>query len=181
MTAGVRASLMYSARRRRQPSGRYTLTGLAVCGLCDSGLAGRPITGTALRMYLCKACHRISVDVARLDVWAADWAIRELSDPENAQSVERAQRERNERRAELESELASIEADALAVADRFGAEVTRYDAITGRLDKRVVIRAGLECGHGPETHSPNLSAREAEAHFRFWCCGMRVADERRGL
>ena len=67
---------LYAARRRgRQPSGRYVLTGLAACGLCGAGLAGRPVSGTDRRHYWCKACHRISVDVRRLDEWAADWAI----------------------------------------------------------------------------------------------------------
>ena len=46
----ARIVALYAARRRgRQPSGRYVLTGIAVCGLCDSGLAGRPITGTGRR------------------------------------------------------------------------------------------------------------------------------------
>jgi hypothetical protein len=160
---------LYAARRRgRQPSGRYLLTGLAICGLCGSGLAGRPVTGTARRLYWCKTCHRISVEVSRLDEWAADWAIRTLRDPAHASAVERAERETAEARRRLEAEVASIEADALAVADRFGRgelALARYDAITGPLDKRLAaLQAELDglSGAEPETYSPALTPRDIE-------------------
>ena len=152
---------LYAARRRgRQPSGRYVLTGIAVCGLCEAGLAGRPVSGTDRRHYWCKACHRISVDVRRLDEWAADWSIRELSDPASAEALARVEREQTEARAALEAEIAAIEADALAIADRFGrGELTlaRYDAITGPLDRRLAaLRAELDglAAEEPETHPP---------------------------
>jgi hypothetical protein len=76
------------------------------------------------------------VDVRRLDEWAADWAIRELSNPETASALERAKRERNERWANVSAQIAGIEADALAVADRFGRgemSLARYDAIVAEL------------------------------------------------
>lgn len=132
---------LYAARRRgRQPSGRYVLTGIAVCGLCDSGLAGRPVSGTNRRHYWCKSCARISVDVARLDVWAADWAITELSDSATADAVAREARELADRRVELEREIASCEETATLMADRLGRgelSVTRYDAFVRPLDVRV--------------------------------------------
>ena len=95
-------------------------------------------------------------------------ALRELSDPAAASALERAQRERSERWAGISAQVAAIEADALAVADRFGrGELTlaRYDAITGPLDKRLaVLRAELEAVDvEPEGYSPRLfTPREAE-------------------
>ena len=181
---------LYVARRPgKQPSGRYTLTGLAVCGLCDAGLSGRPVSGTDRRHYWCKVCRRISVDVARLDVWAADWAIRELSDPASAEALARVEREMATARGKLEGEIAAIEADALAIADRFGrGEMTlaRYDAITGPLDKRLaVLRAGLDeltANADVAAYSPRLfTPREAE---RFaWLIRWDEGDtaERRGI
>jgi site-specific DNA recombinase len=180
---------LYAARRPgKQPSGRYVLTGLAVCGLCDTPLSGRPVGRTGRRHYWCKVCARISVDVRRLDEWAGGWAMKELSDPAHAQSVERAQRERNDLWANISAQVAAIEADALAVADRFGrGEMTlaRYDAITGPLDRRLAgLRAELEAaelGLEPETYSPNLTPREVEAltFLEQWDEGGTV--ERRAL
>ena len=161
---------LYVARRPgKQPSGRYTLTGLAVCGLCDAGLSGRPVSGTDRRHYWCKVCHRISVDVARLDVWAADWAITELSDSATADAVAREARELADRRAELEAEIASCEETATLMADRLGRgelSVTRYDAFVRPLDARVAkLRAEIdELGAGEPVsgyyvHTPRDATR----------------------
>ena len=71
------------------------------------------------------------MDVARLDVWAADWAITELSDSATADAVAREARELANRRAELEAEIASCEETATLMADRLGRgelSVARYDA-----------------------------------------------------
>ena len=140
---------LYAARRPgKQPSGRYTLTGIAVCGLCDAGLAGRPVSGTNRRHYWCKSCARISVDVARLDVWAADWAITELSNSATADAVAREARELSERREQLEAEMASCEETATLMADRLGRgelPLERYDAFVRPLDARVVkLRAEVD-------------------------------------
>lgn len=157
---------LYAARRRgRQPSGRYMLTGLATCGLCDAGLAGRPVSGTNRKHYWCKSCRRISVEVSRLDEWAGDFTIRTLSDPAQASGIEKAERELAEARRRLEAEIAAIESDALAIADRFGrGELTlqRYDAITIPLDKRIAaLRAELDSlTTEPESYSPGLSTRD---------------------
>ncbi len=184
----ARLVALYAARRPgKQPSGRYVLTGLAVCGLCGSGLGGRPVGKAGRRQYWCKPTGHVSADVRRLDEWAGGWALRELSDPAQAQSAERAQRERNELWANISAQIAAIEADALAVADRFGrGEMTlaRYDAITGPLDKRLaVLRAELEdLDVEPETYSPRLfTPREAErfAWLVRWDEGGTV--ERRGI
>lgn len=161
---------LYAARRPgKQPSGRYTLTGLAVCGLCDAGLGGRPVSGTGRRHYWCKSCARISVDVVRLDVWAADWAITELSDSATADAVAREARELADRRAELEREIASCEETATLMADRLGRgelSVVRYDAFVRPLDARVAkLRAEVdELGasepvSGYYVHTPRDGAR----------------------
>lgn len=163
---------LYAARRPgRQPSGRYTLTGLAICGLCDHPLAGRPVTGTNRRHYWCKHCRKISIDVRRLDDWAGTFAIRTLADPRHADAVARAERELETARAKLVAEIEAIEADALAIADRFGrGEMTlaRYDAITGPLDKRVAkLRHELD---GLVIEEPEIPAglRRPPARTQRW-------------
>ena len=178
---------LYAARRPgRQPSGWYMLTGIAVCGIC-----GRACRASGwedwTRHYWCKACARISVDVARLDIWAADWSIRELSDPAHAQSVERAQRERNGDvgeyicpgrgdRGRCASSCRPVRARRMTLA--------RYDAITGPLDKRLAaLRAELDAlDVEPASYSPRLfTPREAErfAWLIRWDEGDEV--ERRGI
>ena len=182
---------LYAARRRgRQPSGRYTLTGLATCGLCKAGLAGRPVTGTDRRHYWCKACHRISVDVRRLDEWAGGWAIRELSDAATASVIESEERERAEQRAELEREIASCEETATLMADRLGRgelPLERYDAFVRPLDARIgKLRAEIETlgldadvdgGSGYYVHTPR--DYERLTLLEQWDAGAAV--ERRGI
>jgi site-specific DNA recombinase len=153
---------LYAARRRgRQPSGRYTLTGIAVCGLCDSGLAGRPVSGTSRRHYWCKSCRRIFIDVRRLDEWAGGWAIRTLSDPSHADAISRRERELSEARSALEAEAVSIEMTATEIAARLGRgeiSLARYDAVTGPLDARLAAVAAELAGLAPPSPVP-LPAR----------------------
>jgi site-specific DNA recombinase len=153
---------LYAARRRgRQPSGRYTLTGIAICGLCDSGLAGRPVSGTSRRHYWCKSCRRIFIDVARLDDWAGGWAIRVLSDPAHADAISRRERELSEARSALEAEAFSIETTATEIAARLGRgeiSLARYDAVVGPLDARLAAVAAELAGLAPEEPVP-LPAR----------------------
>jgi hypothetical protein len=140
---------LYVARKRgRQPSGKYLLTGIATCGLCDSPLSGRPVTGTNRRHYWCKYCRRISVEVARLDDWAADWAIDVLSDAATASAIESEARARAERRARLEREVDSRKELKLLLADRLGRgelELDEYDAaarpIAAQIDR---LRAEID-------------------------------------
>ncbi len=144
-----RLMALYAARRPgKQPSGRYTLTGIATCGLCGSGLSGRPVSGTARRHYWCKSCRRVSVDVRRLDEWAGDYAISVLSDAATVSVIEREAAELAARRAELEREIASCEETAMAMADRLGRgelPLERYDAFVRPLDARVAgLRAGVD-------------------------------------
>jgi hypothetical protein len=128
----ARIVALYAARRPgRQPSGRYVLTGLALCGICGNELGGRPVGRNGRRQYWCKPSAHISVDSARLDVWAADWAIGVLSDAATADAIEREARELSERRAELEREIASRKELKLLLADRLGRcemELDEYDA-----------------------------------------------------
>ena len=183
---------LYAARRRgRQPSGRYTLTGLATCGLCGAGLAGRPVSGTSpvRRMYWCKACRRISVDTRRLDEWAGGWAIDVLSDSATASAIESEERERAGRRAELEREVASCQETATLMADRLGRgelPLERYDAFVRPLDARIgKLRAEVEAlaldaepsSSGYYVHTP----RDAErlTLLEQWDAGSAV--ERRGI
>jgi DNA invertase Pin-like site-specific DNA recombinase len=54
------ALLTDPARLSSREPRRYLLTGIAVCGLCGSGLMARPKMDRR-RNYLCRACHKIGV------------------------------------------------------------------------------------------------------------------------
>lgn len=145
----ARIVALYAAGRPgRPPSGRYVMTGIAVCGKCGTGLAGRPDARQARREYWCKKCHGVSVDVRRLDEWAGDWAVGVLSDAATADDVAREERERADRRAELAREIASCEETAMLMADRLGRgemPVERYDAFVRPLDARIAkLRAEID-------------------------------------
>lgn len=148
---------LYSARRwGRPPSGRYVLTGIAKCGQpgCDAPLGGRPHprdSGKGLpeprRQYWCRKCRKTYVSASHLDVWAADWAVKELSDPEKANIREAEQRELEEARQALLTEQAGIEQTLTEIAGRLGRReisLPRHDAICDPLDERLKeITAGL--------------------------------------
>ena len=128
------------------------------------------------------------MDVARLDGWAGTWAIRNCAIPRTPSRWSGAQRERNERWAHISAQVAAIEADALAIADRFGrGELTlaRYDAITGPLDKRLaVLRAELEArGHGAARATRLAFSLRAKAERFAWLVRWDEGDpvERRAI
>lgn len=132
---------LYESRKPgRQPSGKYLLTGIAICGLCDSAMGGRPVTGTSRRLYWCKHCHKISVDTRRLDDWAGDFAVRTLADPQHADALDRAERELGERRAELEAEHAAISATLDALTEKLAPPVSmpfeRYNRAAKPMEER---------------------------------------------
>ena len=84
---------LYASRKRgRQPSGRYALTGVATCGECGAGLAGRPVGKTGRKQYWCKKCKRVFVDAARLEDEVADRVIRILRDEEQAGALRTCER-----------------------------------------------------------------------------------------
>ena len=57
---------MYAARKPgKQPSGRYVLSGIAVCGACGAGLSGRPVyrkgqKEAAGNQYWCRECRTLT-------------------------------------------------------------------------------------------------------------------------
>ena len=144
---------LYAARKPgRPPSGRYMLTGIAICGQpgCGASLAGRPVTGTQRRQYWCKRCRKTFADVRPLEAWAGILAVQILSDPRQAAAIERAARETATERQRLEGEAAGIEATLRQMAERLGAELpkmirlsrreealARHDAICKPLDARL--------------------------------------------
>jgi site-specific DNA recombinase len=139
---------LYAARKPgRQPSGRYTLSGLAECH-CGGPLSGRPVSGSTRRQYYCKRCLHTFVDTRRLDDWAGDFAVRTLSDQEEAEAIEREDREREQQRQALVTEAASIEATLTEIGARLGTgaiSLQRHDAICAPLEQRQAgIRAELQ-------------------------------------
>jgi DNA invertase Pin-like site-specific DNA recombinase len=151
---------LYASRKPgRQRSGRYVLTGVALCGECGAGLSGRPVSGTDRRQYWCKSCHRVFVDSVRLDEWAEDFSIRALRDQTAADARELAIREFNDRRKALLNETASIEQTLIEIGARLGRrEITlqRHDAICGPLEKRQekIKQELAELGPEPEPSLP---------------------------
>lgn len=144
----------FTARKwGRPPSGRYLLTGLAVCGHpeCGAPLSGRPLRGSARqprperRQYYCRACHHTYVDVQTLDTWAADWTIRTLSDSQQADAIAAAERELEQKRSVLEAEAAGIEADLRAMAEKHGNDLAR----AGSDRRRELLRFEYEATRGP--------------------------------
>jgi len=131
---------LYAVRKRgRQPSGRYVLTGIATCGLCGAGLAGRPVTGTPRRHYWCKKCSKISVDATRLEEWAGDFTIRALSDEATVSAIEQASHQLDERRQTLLAESAGIESTLTEIGGRLGRQeisLQRHDSICLPLEAR---------------------------------------------
>jgi site-specific DNA recombinase len=132
---------LYAARRPgRPPSGRYLLTGIAICGQCGASLAGRPVTGTQRRQYWCKKCRKTFADVRPLEAYAGILAAQILGDPRHADAIERVARETADERDRIEHEIASCEELATAMAERLGrGEITldRYDVVTKPLDMRL--------------------------------------------
>ena len=147
---------LYASRRPgRAPSGRYLLTGIALCS-CGAALSGRTVHGSDRRQYWCRSCHHTFVDAERLDEWAGDFAIRVLRDQAQAEELERADREREPVRQTLLAESASIEATMTELAARLGRQeisLARHDAACGPLEARQkAIRAELAslAAHEPE-------------------------------
>jgi site-specific DNA recombinase len=184
-----RVVALYAARKRgRPPSGRYLLTGLAFCGLCEAPLGGRPVSGSDRRHYWCKKCRRISVDVRRLDEWVGDWAIRILSDPQHADAIEQAERELADQRAQLTDEAASIEATLVEIAGRLGRReisLARHDAVAEPLDARLAeIATALAELSATEPLPPTartLPARDVQwlTWLERWDSG--IVSEQRGM
>jgi site-specific DNA recombinase len=133
---------LYASRRPgKLPSGRYLLTGLAFCGRCDAKLSGRPVSGTDRRHYWCKPCAGVSVDVARLDSWAGDFAVSVLADPAHAEAVSRAEEELASKRSSLEAKRDSMEGVLRELGARLGRgemDLDAHDAAVGPLRARLV-------------------------------------------
>jgi DNA invertase Pin-like site-specific DNA recombinase len=143
-----RVLALYAARKSGRPiSGRYVLTGLLDCGLCGHHLNGKPRRnhpykdGTLRRQYWCApsngGCGRITVDSREMDDWAAEWAMRELSDPATASSLARAEEELEAQRSRLVAELAEVDGLITALDDRLGRRelsLERYERIIKPLE-----------------------------------------------
>jgi hypothetical protein len=160
-TTWQRLVALYASRKPGRPiSGRYVLTGLAVCGLCGHNLNGKPRKnhpykdGSLRRVYWCSpstgGCGRVTVDTRELDYWAADFSIRALADPANVMNSERAERERTA----LLNEMADIESVLAEIAGRLGrrepgwtgpAGLARHDAVCKPLEEQMAaIRGALD-------------------------------------
>jgi DNA invertase Pin-like site-specific DNA recombinase len=165
----------YSRRKRGRPySQRYTLTGIALCGECGSGLSGRPVSGTGRTQYWCRNCRRVFVDASRLDEWAGHFAIRELSDISRQEVLGREDAERERVRQDYLAESASIEATLTEISGRLGRQeisLARHDAICAPLEERQRdIRAELRtlAEEEPEPVPPGRTIPARDVAFVDW-------------
>jgi hypothetical protein len=157
-TYGRIVALYASRRAGRQPSGRYLLTGIAVCGLCGATLSGRPMED-GRKIYWCRPRREISCDTVRLDEWVADWTIRTLADPKHAVAIDRAETEMAQRRAGLLVKIADRERVAAVIGERLGRdEITleHHDSVVTPIYAQLTrLRAELD---GVATSEPALPA-----------------------
>jgi site-specific DNA recombinase len=143
---------VYGSRRPgRPPSPAYLCSGIALCGLCQKRLGGRPrinmrrySDGEVRRQYWCVnsngGCGKIAIDQRALDEAAGTLSVAILSDPQNATAVAQAQAEQSELAAELDEAIARDEGLALALSARLGRgelSLDRYDATVKPLDERL--------------------------------------------
>lgn len=196
----LRIVALYASRRPgRPPSGRYLLTGIAVCGQCGAALSGRPansarrrhdrvVTSTPRQQYWCKKCRKTYADARPLEEYAGILAAQILGDPHYADAIERAARETADERSRIESEIASCEDLATAMAERLGRgkiTLARYDAVTKPLDMRLQkLLAQLATLDGHEARPvPKGSVQEWENRYAAADSGKRraiVLDALRG-
>ena len=162
-TTHHRLVALYAARKPgRAPSGRYLLTGIALCP-CSAPLSGRPVHGTDRKQYWCRKCHHTYVDARRLDEWAGDYVVRTMRDEARAEALDQADRERERIRQELLMETASNEATMTEIGARLGRQeisLQRHDAICAPLEARQeAIRLELAslAESEPEPLPPGLS------------------------
>ena len=151
---------LYAARKPgRPPSGRYLLTGIAVCGwpspenpeACGATLSGRPansvrrrkdrvVTSKPRLQYWCKKCQRTFADARPLEAYAGILAAQILGDPHHTDAIERVAREAADERGRIEQEIGNCEELASKMAERLGQgeiTLTRYDTVTKPLDVRL--------------------------------------------
>jgi site-specific DNA recombinase len=189
-----RVHAVYAARRNgRPPSTLYLCSGIALCGLCDHRLTGRPRAnmkpyedGQVRRQYWCSpstgGCGRIAVDQRGLDEHAAALTLAVLSDRRHAGAIEHAARRIAEQADKLDESIAEIEHLAAELAGRLGRlEITldRYDAATKPLDRRL---AELQAQRDalPDADAPVI---DTAASRQEWERRWKAADttERRAL
>lgn len=158
LPAGLFARVLAVAAGRkpsRPPSSRYLLSGVARCVFCGAGLTGRPrgqlppyeeeIDGSVVRrQYWCApsagGSNCVSIDQRWLDGYVGDWTVRTLSDPSFASNVAAMDLARETERSGILAEIASIDADIMACAERVGdgsMSLREHLAITSPLRLRV--------------------------------------------
>jgi hypothetical protein len=153
----------------RKPSERYLLTYLLYCGRCGHRLTGRPRVsrapypdGEVAREYWCQkraghnsGCGRLNIDQRFADGQVEQAVIARLSDPKHAARLAKRARDTRAERARIMAEIARLEDDADALADK----VATWGA--GRVEKSMskvlealeVQRGRLGEIDGPEAHS----------------------------
>ncbi len=191
---------LYAARKPgRPPSGRYLLTGIAVCGWsspdtpepCGATLSGRPansvrrrkdrvVTSKPRLQYWCKKCQRTFADARPLEAYAGILAAQILGDPHHADAIERIAREAADERGRIEQEIGSCEELASKMAERLGRgeiTLTRYDTVTKPLDVRLAkLREQLGALSDQEAGPvPKGSVREWEDRYAAADPGQRRA------
>ena len=184
-------SFLDSRRRGRVATPTYMLTGALVCGQCGRRMVGRPRTGCApypltgdpvqdadrtARQYWCikrggyraedTGCGRITVDQRFADEVVTEATLARLSDPRHADAIAAHGEQVAKVRAEVGAEVARLEADADALAEKVAAwGVGRVDKamrpITARLEALRARLEALEAPSGPVIDPDTVAAEWA--------------------
>ena len=183
-------STLAARRPGRKPSAQYLLTGILQCGRCGHTLTGRPRVGRApypdgevAREYWCQlrtgersGCGRLVVDQRFADLVITTATLERLGDPRHAERLAKRAARTEADRAKVLAEIATLKADALALAGRVAAwGFQRVDAAMRPLDARLATLterlAGLE--------RPDATGHAARDALTDWTRG--DTDDRRAM
>lgn len=190
---------LFASRRRGRPiSERYLASGVALCGLCGHTLNGRVRTtsypnGERKRAYACVpretgvGCGHIAIDMRMLDEYLREFTVARLADARVRASLQAQAAEAAAAVADVEEQLAQIEATLIALAQRLGRgemSLERHDAAAGPLEARAERLAARRAeivveDPRPTVRVPAVADRAAVA--ALWADESATTAQRRGM
>jgi DNA invertase Pin-like site-specific DNA recombinase len=189
---GVVAQIRSRKRTANAFTGKYLLSGLAICGGDSNGDCNTPLRvstrRTGERAYICPTCFKVRRKVERLDEFVTGWLFNELHD---AKAIERRMQSAAEEIAELKAEefrldgirqeliamvrggLATTEeirADLKSATDDRDAAKSEREALEARgLDLPEVLRRLLEADDIAAEFHDNLTLEEQRTAVSALC------------